>query len=112
VDYKAKNSDGMIVSSVGPQMAEAVAQPVLEIQSLEQELEDEQSSEGGQLLVFESQVRDGVSFALDLVSAKLHGERPPWVGVGASTTPLYQPWSRFFHKGESFFLSFSGCHSW
>jgi hypothetical protein len=26
----------------------------------------------------------------------------PWVGIGASTTPLYQPWDRFYHKREIF----------
>ena len=71
----------MIVSSRGPEVLEAVAQPVLQIQPLEQELEDEQPGEGSQILVLESQLRDGVDFALNLVSAKLHGERPPWVGL-------------------------------
>ena len=50
----------MIVSSVGPQVAEAVAQPILEIQLLEQKLEDKQPGEGGQLLVFKPELRDGV----------------------------------------------------
>jgi hypothetical protein len=79
VNDKAKDGDGKIVRSVGPQGAEAVAQPILEIQPLEQKLEDEQPREGGQLLVFKSELRDRVGLALDLVSAKLHGERPPWV---------------------------------
>jgi hypothetical protein len=91
MDNESQDSQGMIVSSDGMQVAEAVAQPPFEVQPLEQELEDEQSGEGSQLLVFESQLRDGVGFALDLVSAKLHGERPPWVGFGALTTPLYRP---------------------
>jgi hypothetical protein len=81
MDDEAKDNRGMIVGSAGAQVAEAVAQPVLEIQPLKQKLEDEESSEGGQLLVLESQLRDGVGFALDLLSAKLHGERPPGVGV-------------------------------
>jgi len=80
VDDETKDNHGMIVSSGGSQVVEAVAQPVFEIQPLEQELEDEQPGEGSQLLVLEPELRDGVSFALDLVSAKLHGERPPWVG--------------------------------
>jgi len=57
-------------------------------------------------------VRYSVGFALNLFSAKLHGERPPWVGFGASTTPSYQLRGRFFHKEERFLRYFSGCHSW
>jgi len=54
VNDKTEDGPGMIVRSVGTQMAEATAQPIIEIQPLKQELEDEQSGEGGQLLVFES----------------------------------------------------------
>lgn len=106
VNDKVQDYQGMIVSAVGPEVAEAIAQAVPEIEPLEQELEDEQPSEGGQLLVFESQLRDGVGFTLYLVPAKLHGERPPWVGFGALTTPLYQPRGRFFYEKGTF----SRCH--
>jgi len=91
MDYETEDNRGMVVSSAGAQVPEAVAQPVLEIQPLKQKLEDEEPGEGGQLLILEAQLGDGMGFVLDLFSAKLHGERPPWVGVGASTTPVYQP---------------------
>src|SRR5436305_15083559 len=102
MDDETKDDHGMIVSSSGPQVVEAVTQLVLEIQPLEQELEDEQPGEGSQLLVLESQLRDGVSFALDLVPAKLHGERPPWVGLVPRQDHCTSHEGRFSHKRSLF----------
>jgi hypothetical protein len=106
VDNETKDDDGMIVSSGGPQMAEAISQAVLEIQPLEEELENEQPGEGSQLLILESQLRDGVSFASDLLSAKLHDERPPLVGVVPRQRHSTSHEGRFSHKKKSF----SGSH--
>jgi hypothetical protein len=75
VDDQAKYGHGVIVSSHRAKVAKTVAQSILEIEPLKKKLKDEESGEGGQALVFESQLRDGVGFALDLVSAKLHKER-------------------------------------
>ena len=96
----------MIVSSSGLQVVEAIAQSVLEVQPLKQKLEDEQSSEGSKLLVLESELRDGVGFSLYLVSAKLHCERPPWVGLVPRQHHCTSPKGRFFHK-TSLFLDFT-----
>lgn len=108
MDDETKDDHGMIVSSSGPEVVEAVAQPVLEIQPLEQELEDEQPSEGSQLLILESQLQDGVGFALDLVSAKLHDERPPSVGLVPRQHHCTSHEGRFFHKKKPF----SRSHPW
>jgi len=81
MDDETENNCGMIVSSAGAQVPEAVTQPVFQVKPLKQKLEEEEPGEGGQLLVLEAQFGDGVGFALDLVSAKLHGERPPWLAL-------------------------------
>src|SRR6202163_1450642 len=102
VNDETERSHGVVVSAIGAQVAEGDAQPLLEIQSLKEELKQKQAGKGSQLLVFEQQVRSGVGFAPNLFSAKLHVERSPWVGDGVLTTPSYQSWDRFFHKSSRF----------
>lgn len=97
MDDKAEHGQGVVISAARAQVAENRTQPLSEVESLEKELKEEEPREGGQLLVFEQQGWGGMGFTSNLISAKLHDERPPWVGVGALTTPFYQLRGRFFH---------------
>ncbi|MGC2197848.1 MAG: hypothetical protein WA628_24475, partial [Terriglobales bacterium] len=83
-------------------MAEGVAQPLLEVESLEEELKQKQTGKGGQLLVFEQQVGSGVGFTPNLFSAKLHGERSPWVGDGVLDNTILPILGPLFHKSSRF----------
>jgi hypothetical protein len=83
-------------------MAEGIAQSLLQHQALEEGLEQEQTGEGSQLLVFELQVGDGVDFALNLLSAKLHVSGLFGLVGGVLTTPLYQSWGRFLRGSYCF----------
>jgi len=76
-------------------MAEGIAQTLLERQALEEGLEQEQPGKGSQLLIFELQIGEGVGFALNLLSAKLHVSGLFGLVGGVLTTPFYQSWGRF-----------------
>ena len=62
-----------------------------------QKLKQKQTRVGGQVLILEVQHGYAGGFTADLLSAKLHGERPPWVGWGVldkrhftNSGPLFQ----------------------
>jgi len=83
-------------------MVKGIAQPLFQVQALKEGLEQEQSGKGSQLLIFESQVGEGVGFALNLLSAKLHVSGLCGVVCGVLTTPSYQSQGRFLRGNYRF----------
>ena len=103
VNDEAEHGQAMIVCAARVQMAEGVAQSLLQRQALEERLEQDQPGKGSQLLIFELQVGEGVDFALNLLSAKLHASGLFGLVDGVLTTPFYQSWGRFL-RGSYHFL--------
>jgi hypothetical protein len=60
------------------QMLKTAAQPPFQLQAGKQHLENNQTGKRGKLLIFETQHRKLVGFAVYLGSATLHAERFPY----------------------------------
>jgi hypothetical protein len=58
MDHKTQHEDGVVVSGLDAQMAEATPQSGAQIEALKQCLEDDQAGERGELLIFESELRE------------------------------------------------------
>src|SRR5215210_2808884 len=92
VNDEAQHGQAVIVRAARVQMAEGIAQALLQRQALEEGLEQEQPGKGSQLLILELQIGEGVGFALNLLSAKLHVSGLFGLVGGVLTTPFYQSW--------------------
>ena len=75
--YQQQYNLGMAENRADSEVAETAAQSFEELQADKQQLTQDQSGKRRQLLILESQRRDGVNFAVKGGSAKLHMKRPP-----------------------------------
>jgi hypothetical protein len=72
---QAENDARRRVATTRLPVAKAGIESLPEIQPCEEQLKQEETGVGGELLVFEPEQGNGERFTLDLISAKLHGER-------------------------------------
>jgi hypothetical protein len=70
---EAEHHNGIAVGSGGLELSEALLEATAEVKAIKKSLEQDQSGEGCELLIFEAELGEGVGFTSDLRSAKLHG---------------------------------------
>jgi hypothetical protein len=70
---EAEHHNGIAVGPGGLELSEALLEAVPEVKAIKKSLEQDQSGEGGELLIFEAELGESVGFTSDLRSAKLHG---------------------------------------
>ena len=73
VNHKAENHRGVAIGAGARELAEALAEAGKKIETSKEGLKQDQTGEGGQLLVLESELGESAGFTFDLRSAKLHG---------------------------------------
>ena len=70
---EAEHYNGIAVGPGGLELSEALLEAVTEVKAIKKSLEQDQSGEGCELLIFEAELGESVGFTSDLRSAKLHG---------------------------------------
>jgi hypothetical protein len=102
-----QHEDRVVVSWLDLQVPETAPQSVSQLETARQLLEDDQAGKGGQLLVFESESRDGPGFTLDVFSAKLHLGSLFGLFTGSCAQPIITQGGRLFNNNLFNFMSFS-----
>ena len=72
VNHEAEDHRGIAIGAGARELAEALAEAGKKIETSEEGLKQDQTGEGGQLLVLESELGESAGFTFDLRSAKLH----------------------------------------
>ena len=73
MNNEAEHHNGIAVGPGGLELSEALLEAFAEVKAIKKSLEQDQPREGGELLIFESELGESVGFTSDLRSAKLHG---------------------------------------
>lgn len=73
MNEEAEHHNGIAVGSRGSELSEALLEAVSEVKAIKKSLEQDQSGEGCELLIFEAELGESVGFTSNLRSAKLHG---------------------------------------
>ena len=97
MEDQPENDSRRIIGASRRPVAEAGPEALPQSEPHKQQLKQKQTRVGGQVLILKVQHGYGRGFTANLPSAKLHGERPPWVGCGVldkrhftSSGPLFQ----------------------
>jgi hypothetical protein len=81
MDDEAEHEHRVVVGGAELEVAEALSEAVSELELVEEKLEDDESSERGELLVIESELGESAGLALGALSGNLHGGDLLWAVV-------------------------------
>jgi hypothetical protein len=79
--HEAENHDGVTIGVGGLEVAEALLEAGREIEPSKEGLKQDQTGEGGELLILELETGESPGFTFDLRSAKLHGGDLQGLGI-------------------------------
>ena len=81
MDDEAEDYDGVAIGVGGLEVAEALLEAGRELEASKEGLKQDQTGEGGELLVLELETGESPGFTFDLRSAKLHGGDLQGLGI-------------------------------
>jgi hypothetical protein len=86
------------------QMTETQSQAFPDIKERKEALENNQTGEGSELLVFKAQAWNAMGFKNGVSLAKLHGKRPPFAVIGFGLhLQFYREWQAAFYFLDKLF---------
>jgi hypothetical protein len=94
VNHESEDHQGKAIGAGRRELAETLLEAGQEIESRKEGLKQNQTGEGSQLLVFETELGESAGFTFDLSSAKLHGGGLQGLVIVSSARSIITPKGR------------------